>query len=142
MILNQLVGGLMNKILIILLILIGLNTNLKAETYLPNWVLYAETNVGIKYYVDANSYFQRDKYKYVISMQDTSTQGTDFKSLSMFFEVDCEKVKARSVRIFGYSGLMGNGEEIELTEKSDNIWMYAKAGTPNGVLLNYMCGKY
>ena len=73
-------------------------------------------------------------------MKDTSTQGHDFKSLSMFLEVDCEKVRARPVRIFGYSGLMGNGEEIELTEKSDNIWMYAETGTPNGILLSYMCG--
>ena len=36
--------------------------------------------------------------------------------------------------------LMGEGEEIELSEKSDNVWMYATAGTPNGVLLDVMCG--
>ena len=35
---------------------------------------------------------------------------------------------------------MGNGEEVELSEKSDNVWMYATAGTPNGVLLDVMCG--
>jgi len=85
------------------------------------------------------SYFERNSNKYVITMQDTSTQGTDFKSLSMYFEIDCEKVRARPVRIFGYSGLMGDGEEVELSEKSDNIWMYATAGTPNGVLLDVMC---
>ena len=72
-------------------------------------------------------------------MQDTSTQGTDFKSLSMYFEIDCKKNRARPVRIFGYSDLMGDGEEVELSEKSDNIWMYATAGTPNGVLLDIMC---
>ena len=116
------------------------NLKIKTDTYAPNWELFAETDVGIKYYVDTKSYFERNDNKYVITMQDTSTQGTDFKSLSMYFEIDCGKVRARPVRIFGYSGLMGDGEEVELSEKSDNIWMYATAGTPNGVLLDVMCG--
>ena len=116
------------------------NLNIKTDTYKPNWELYAETDVGIKYYVDTKSYFERNDNKYVITMQDTSTQGTDFRSLSMYFEIDCEKFRARPVRIFGYSGLMGDGDEVELSEKSDNIWMYATAGTPNGVLLDVMCG--
>jgi len=116
------------------------NLKIKTDTYAPNWELYAETDVGIKYYVDTKSYFERNDNKYVITMQDTSTQGTDFKSLSMYFEIDCGKVRARPVRIFGYSGLMGDGEEVELSEKSDNIWMYATAGTPNGVLLDVICG--
>ena len=55
-------------------------------------------------------------------------------------DLDCGKVRARPVRIFGYSGLMGDGEEVELSEKSDNVWMHATAGTPNGVLLDVMCG--
>ena len=116
------------------------NLKIKTDIYTQNWELYAETDVGIKYYVDTKSYFERNGNKYVITMQDTSSQGTDFKSLSMYFEIDCEKVRARPVRIFGYSGLMGNGEEVELSEKSDNVWMYATAGTPNGVLLDVMCG--
>ena len=115
------------------------NLKIKTDTYTPTWELYAETDVGIKYYVDTKSYFERNDNKYVITMQDTSTQGTDFKSLSMYFEIDCGKVRARPVRIFGYSGLMGDGEEVELSEKSDNVWMYATAGTPNGVLLDVMC---
>ena len=117
------------------------NLKIKTDSYAPNWELYAETDVGIKYYMDTKSYFERNGNKYVITMQDTSTQGTDFKSLSMYFEIDCGKVRARPVRIFGYSGLMGDGEEVELSEKSDNIWMYATAGTPNGVLLDVMCGE-
>ena len=116
------------------------NLNIKKDIYRPSWELYAETDAGIKYYVDTKSYFQRNGNKYVITMQDTSTQGTDFKSLSMYFEIDCEKVRARPIRIFGYSGLMGDGEEVELSEKSDNVWMHATAGTPNGVLLDVMCG--
>ena len=128
----------MKKILTILVIIFCINA--KAETYTPNWELYTEVESGIKYYVDTKSFFQRDDMKYIITMQDTSSQGLDFQSLSMYLEIDCEKVRARPVRIVGYSGLMGNGEEIELTEKSDNIWMYAKAGTPNGVLLDVMCG--
>ena len=115
------------------------NLNIKKDIYRPSWELYAETDAGIKYYVDTKSYFQRNGNKYVITMQDTSTQGTDFKSLSMYFEIDCEKVRSRPVRIFGYSGLMGDGEEVELSEKSDNVWMHATAGTPNGVLLDVMC---
>ena len=115
------------------------NLKIKTDSYAPNWELYAETDVGIKYYMDTKSYFERNGNKYVITMQDTSTQGTDFKSLSMYFEIDCGKVRARPVRIFGYSGLMGDGEEVELSEKSDNVWMYATAGTPNGVLLDVMC---
>ena len=115
------------------------NLKIKTDSYAPNWELYAETDVGIKYYVDIKSYFERNGNKYVITMQDTSTQGTDFKSLSMYFEIDCGKVRARPVRIFGYSGLMGDGEEVELSEKSDNVWMYATAGTPNGVLLDVIC---
>ena len=115
------------------------NLKIKTDNYAPNWELYAETDVGIKYYVDTKSYFERNGNKYVITMQDTSTQGTDFKSLSMYFEIDCGKVRARPVRIFGYSGLMGDGEEVELSEKSDNVWMYATAGTPKGVLLDVMC---
>ena len=115
------------------------NLKIKTDSYAPNWELYAETDVGIKYYVDTKSYFERNGNKYVITMQDTSTQGTDFKSLSMYFEIDCGKVRARPVRIFGYSGLMGDGEEVELSAKSDNVWMYATAGTPNGVLLDVMC---
>ena len=115
------------------------NLKIKTDTYAPNWELYAETDIGIKYYVDTKSYFERNDNKYVITMQDTSAQGTDFKSLSMYFEIDCGKVRARPVRIFGYSGLMGDGEEVELSEKSDNVWMYATAGTPNGVLLDVMC---
>ena len=115
------------------------NLKIKTDSYAPNWELYAETDVGIKYYVDTKSYFERNGNKYVITMQDTSAQGTDFKSLSMYFEIDCGKVRARPVRIFGYSGLMGDGEEVELSEKSDNVWMYATAGTPNGVLLDVMC---
>ena len=116
------------------------NLKIKIDTYTPNWELYSEVESGIKYYVDTKSFFQRNDMKYIITMQDTSTQGTDFKSLSMYFEIDCEKVRARPVRIFGYSGLMGDGEEVELSEKSDNIWMHATAGTPNGVLLDVMCG--
>ena len=116
------------------------NLKIKTDTYAPNWELYVETDVGIKYYVDTKSYFERNGNKYVITMQDTSTQGTDFRSLSMYFEIDCGKVRARPVRIFGYSGLMGDGEEVELSEKSDNIWMHVTAGTPNGVLLDVMCG--
>ena len=116
------------------------NLKIKTDSYAPNWELYAETDVGIKYYVDTKSYFERNGNKYVITMQDTSTQGTDFKSLSMYFEIDCEKVRARPIRIFGYSGLMGDGEEVELSEKSDNVWIHATAGTPNGVLLDVMCG--
>ena len=115
------------------------NIKIKKDIYRTSWELYAETDVGIKYYVDTKSYFQRNGNKYVITMQDTSTQGTDFKSLSMYFEIDCEKVRSRPVRIFGYSGLMGDGEEVELSEKSDNVWMHATAGTPNGVLLDVMC---
>ena len=95
---------------------------------------------GIKYYVDTKSFFQRDDMKYIITMQDTSSQGLDFQSLSMYFEIDCNKLRSRAVRIVGYSDLMGAGEEIELTEKSDNLWMYSKADTPNGVLLDVMCG--
>ena len=117
------------------------NLKIKTDSYAPNWELYAETDVGIKYYMDTKSYFERNGNKYVITMQDTSAQGTDFKSLSMYFEIDCGKVRARPVRIFGYSGLMGDGEEVELSEKSDNVWMYATAGTPNGVLLDVMCGE-
>ena len=116
------------------------NLKIKTDTYAPNWELYVETDVGIKYYVDTKSYFERNGNKYVITMQDTSTQGTDFRSLSMYFEIDCGKVRARPVRIVGYSGLMGDGEEVELSEKSDNIWMHVTAGTPNGVLLDVMCG--
>ena len=116
------------------------NLKIKKDIYTPSWELYAETDVGIKYYVDTKSYFERNDNKYVITMQDTSTQGTDFRSLSMYFEIDCEKFRARPVRIFGYSGLMGDGDEVELSEKSDNIWMYATAGTPNGILLDVMCG--
>ena len=116
------------------------NIKIKKDIYRTSWELYAETDVGIKYYVDTKSYFQRNGNKYVITMQDTSTQGTDFKSLSMYFEIDCEKVRARPIRIFGYSGLMGDGEEVELSEKSDNVWIHATAGTPNGVLLDVMCG--
>ena len=115
------------------------NLKIKTDSYAPNWELYAETDVGIKYYMDTKSYFERNGNKYVITMQDTSAQGTDFKSLSMYFEIDCGKVRARPVRIFGYSGLMGDGEEVELSEKSDNVWMYATAGTPNGVLLDVIC---
>ena len=63
------------------------------------------------------------------------------KSLSMYFEIDCKNMRARAVRIFGYSGLMGDGIELELSEKSDNLWMYAKAGSPNGVLLDVICTK-
>ena len=116
------------------------NIKIKKDIYRTSWELYAETDAGIKYYVDTKSYFQRNGNKYVITMQDTSTQGTDFKSLSMYFEIDCEKVRARPIRIFGYSGLMGDGEEVELSEKSDNVWIHATAGTPNGVLLDVMCG--
>ena len=116
------------------------NLKIKTASYAPNWELYAKTDVGIKYYVDTKSYFERNGNKYVITMQDTSTQGTDFRSLSMYFEIDCGKVRARPVRIFGYSGLMGDGEEVELSEKSDNVWMYATVGTPNGELLDVMCG--
>ena len=115
------------------------NLKIKTDSYAPNWELYAETDVGIKYYMDTKSYFERNGNKYVVTMQDTSAQGTDFKSLSMYFEIDCGKVRARPVRIFGYSGLMGDGEEVELSEKSDNVWMYATAGTPNGVLLDVIC---
>ena len=89
--------------------------------------------------MDVKSLFQQNNLKYVITMQDTSTQGTDFKSLSMYFEIDCKNMRARAVRIFGYSGLMGGGTELELSEKSDNLWMYAKAGSPNGVLLDIIC---
>ena len=116
------------------------NLKIKTDTYTPNWELFSEVESGIKYYVDTKSFFQRNDMKYIITMQDTSTQGTDFKSVSMYFEIDCEKVRARPVRIFGYSGLMGDGEEVELSEKSDNIWMYATAGTPNGLLLDVICG--
>ena len=116
------------------------NLKIKIDTYTPNWELYSEVESGIKYYMDTKSFFQRNDMKYIITMQDTSSQGLDFQSLSMYFEIDCKKVRARPVRIFGYSGLMGDGEEIELSEKSDNVWMYAKTGTPNGVLLDVMCG--
>ena len=116
------------------------NLEIKIDTYTPNWELYSEVESGIKYYVDTKSFFQRNDMKYIITMQDTSSQGLDFQSLSMYFEIDCKKVRARPIRIFGYSGLMGDGEEIELSEKSDNVWMYATAGTPNGVLLDVMCG--
>ena len=123
-----------------LFLLLSLSLSLKAESYSPNWELYAEKDVGIKYYVDIKSYFQRDDIKYIITMQETSTQGTDFKSLSMYFEVDCNNIRSRAVRIFGYSGLMGDGEEIELTELNDNLWMSYKSSTPNGALLDVMCG--
>ena len=127
----------MKKILFVLIFL--LNFDIKAQIYVPDWQLYAETDVGIKYYVDVKSLFQQNNLKYVITMQDTSTQGTDFKSLSMYFEIDCKNMRARAVSIFGYSGLMGGGTELELSEKSDNLWMYAKAGSPNGVLLDIIC---
>jgi len=129
----------MKKILFVLIFF--LNFDIKAQIYVPNWQLYAETDVGIKYYVDVKSLFQQNDLKYVITMQDTSTQGTDFNSLSMYFEIDCKNMRARAVRIFGYSGLMGGGTELELSEKSDNLWMYAKAGSPNGVLLDVICTK-
>ena len=129
----------MKRILFLSIFLI--NFDVKAQMYVPNWQLYAETDVGIRYYVDVKSLFQQNDLKYVITMQDTSTQGTDFKSLSMYFEIDCKKMRARAVRIFGYSGLMGDGIELELSEKSDNLWMYAKAGSPNGVLLDVICTK-
>ena len=116
------------------------NLKIKTDIYTPNWELYAEVESGIKYYVDTKSFFQRDDMKYIITMHDTSTQGLDFQSLSMYFEIDCNKLRSRAVRIVGYSDLMGAGEEIELTEKSDNLWMYSKADTPNGVLLDVMCG--
>mgnify|MGYP001444065526 FL=1 len=79
----------MKKILFLSIFLI--NFDVKAQMYVPNWQLYAETDVGIRYYVDVKSLFQQNDLKYVITMQDTSTQGTDFKSLSMYFEIDCKK---------------------------------------------------
>ena len=133
----------MNKIFIGLFLIFGLNINLKAETYTPDWELYSETDTEIKYYVDLNSYFQKDGMKYVITMQDTSNQGVDFKSLSLYLEVDCKEVRSKPIRVFSYSGLMGEGKETDLSESRIWDWMYKdkKApNSPNAVLLNYMCG--
>ena len=132
----------MKKYLITLVIIIAFNT--EAETYTPDWELYAETDTEIKYYVDLNSYFQKDGMKYVITMQDTSNQGVDFNSISFYLEVDCKEVRSRPIRVFSYSGLMGEGEEMDLSESRIWDWMYKdkKApNSPNAVLLNYMCGE-
>ena len=131
----------MKKYLITLVIIIAFNT--EAETYTPDWELYAETDTEIKYYVDLNSYFQKDEMKYVITMQDTSNQGVDFNSISFYLEVDCKEVRSRPIRVFSYSCLMGEGEEMDLSESRIWDWMYKdkKApNSPNAVLLNYMCG--
>ena len=132
----------MKKYLITLVIIIAFNT--EAETYTPDWELYAETDTEIKYYVDLNSYFQKDGMKYVITMQDTSNQGVDFNSISFYLEVDCKEVRSKPIRVFSYSGLMGEGEETDLSENRIWDWMYKdeKApNSPNAVLLNYMCGN-
>ena len=133
-----------NKILIALVLAVVMSGNTKAETYTPDWELYAETDTEIKYYVDLNSYFQKDGMKYVINMQDTSNQGVDFNSLSFYLEVDCKEVRSRPIKVFSYSGLMGEGEETDLSESRIWDWMYKdeKApNSPNGILLNYMCGE-
>ena len=117
--------------------------SLQAEIYNPDWELYAETDTEIKYYVDLNSYFQKDGMKYVINMQDTSNQGVDFNSLSFYLEVDCKEVRSRPIKVFSYSGLMGEGKETDLSENRIWDWMYKdeKApNSPNGILLTYMCG--
>ena len=134
----------MNKIFIGLFLIFGLNITLKAETYTPDWELYSETDTEIKYYVDLNSYFQKDGMKYVITMQDTSNQGMDFNSISFYLEVDCKEVRSRPIRVFSYSGLMGEGEVTDLSENRIWDWMYKDEkipNSPNAVLLNYMCGS-
>ena len=75
-------------------------------------------------------------------MQDTSNQGVDFNSISFYLEVDCKEVRSRPIRVFSYSGLMGEGKETYLSESRIWDWMYKddKApNSPNAVLLNYMC---
>ena len=47
----------MKKILFVLIFL--LNFDIKAQIYVPDWQLYAETDVGIKYYVDVKSLFHK-----------------------------------------------------------------------------------
>lgn len=134
----------MNKIFTFLVSVILMSWNVGSETYTPDWKLYAETDTEIKYYVDLNSYFQKDGMKYVITMQDTSNQGVDFNSISFYLEVDCKEVRSRPIRVFSYSGLMGEGEETDLSENRIWDWMYKdeKApSSPNAVLLNYMCGS-
>jgi len=135
---------LMNKIFTLLVSVILMSWNVGSETYTPDWELYAETDTEIKYYVDLNSYFQKDGMKYVITMQDTSNQGVDFNSISFYLEVDCKEVRSKPIRVFSYSGLMGEGEETDLSENRIWDWMYKdeKApNSPNAVLLNYMCGN-
>ncbi len=115
------------------------NLKIKAETYPEIWELLGESKDGVKVYIDLNSYARRNNIRYIITMHDTSTQEKDFKSVKFLNQIDCNKFRMRSVRIFGYSGLMGDGEEIELTEKSDNIWMYRIEDSPNATIIDAIC---
>ena len=115
------------------------NLEIKAETYPEIWELLGESKDGVKVYIDLNSYARRNDIRYIITMHDTSTQEMDFKSVKFLNQIDCNKFRMRSVRIFGYSGLMGDGEEIELTEKSDNIWMYRMEDAPNATIIDAIC---
>ena len=129
----------MKKMFLVIIFLITFTAN--AKTYEPNWELYSETDVGIKYYLDTNSYLEKDNMIYLLTIQDTSSQDLNFKSIKMYFEFDCKEYRARPRKVLGYSGEMGTGEEIDLTENREWHWMFGQPKTPNGILLNILCGK-
>ena len=87
-----------NKILIVLLIFIEFNANLKAETYTPDWELYTETDTEIKYYVDLNSYFQNFKYiSYFLSSKCKLISQNDSRECNIYqdkniISVNCGKI--------------------------------------------------
>ena len=122
-----------------LIILVGISIG-DTFAFEPNWELYAETDTGIKYYFDRRTAFEDEGMKSIITMQDVSTQGTNLKSVSFSFIIDCKNFRSKTVKVSGFKGLMGEGEEIDLSNYKEWDWMDEVPGTPNGILINLMCG--
>tara|TARA_B100001029_G_C14851187_1_gene333812 strand:+ start:289 stop:705 length:417 start_codon:yes stop_codon:yes gene_type:complete len=118
------------------------NNGSKANEH--DWQLYDEQDNGIKYYIDLNSYIEKGKMSYITTMQDFSKLAFIFKSMRMDFEVDCKKERSRPVRAIVYKGLMGNGEEMDITKGVNREWGYATGFllSPNDLLLGYMCNPF
>tara|TARA_B100000575_G_C22645440_1_gene396939 strand:+ start:92 stop:481 length:390 start_codon:yes stop_codon:yes gene_type:complete len=128
----------MNKIYaLIILVVISIGDSFAFEA---NWELYAETDKGIKYYFDRRTAVEDEGMKQILTMQDHSTQGTSLKSVSFLFKVDCKDLRAKTVGVFGFKDLMGKGERIDLSGYKEWDWMNKVSGTPNGELINLMCG--
>ena len=101
------------------------------------WTEVAEDVNDNVFYLDKDTIKERNGYVYFWRLANRSKPDPDGnKSLKVFYQADCDLVRAKNLSVSGHSGSMGSGTSKDY---SSTDWKYFSPDAVGGFLINYAC---